>query len=66
MFHIKYHTTFQRDSECLLGYYYKMMNSESNHKTTNVFKQDIALSYDQYQDDLHQVCFPFTYILNCL
>ena len=57
---ICYHTTFQGNTERLLGFYHRMMNCESKHKSVKVFMQDIVLSYDQYQDNLRQVSLLFT------
>ena len=50
----------RRNNARLLGYYHRMMNSQSKHKNINVFRQDIALSYDTYQNDLIEVSKPFT------
>ena len=57
---IKYDTTFQRNNARLLGYYHRMMNSQSTHKNIKIFRQDVAVSYDTYDDDLVQVSDPFT------
>ena len=57
---IGYQSTFQRNNQRLLGYYYRMMNSQSQHKSVRLFKQDLALTYDSYEDDLIEVSEPLT------
>ena len=41
-------------------YYHRIMNSKSNHKNIKIFKQNIARTYDSYDDDLIEVTNPFT------
>ena len=36
------------------------MNSKSTHRNIKIFKQDLALTYDKYDDDLIEVSKPFT------
>ena len=57
---IGYQSTFQRNNQRLLGFYYRILNSESKHKSIRLFKQDLALTYDNYDDDLIEVDKPFT------
>ena len=57
---IGYQSTFQRNNQRLLGFYHRMLNSQSKHKSVRLFKQDLALTYDSYDDDLIEVNEPFT------
>ena len=57
---IKYHTTFQRNNARLLSHYHRIMSGKAQHKNIYLFKQDIALTYDNYDDDLEEEINPFT------